>query len=208
MEDRTLTEKESLEVITSMIARTKERYMGNGNILLMWGCLVVAVTILVWVMLVATHREVWNWLWFAIPVIGFPVTSVMAKREEHRNGAATTYSDLITSRLWTIFGVSEMVLALICLGFSFLGEINCWVAMLVYSLLLTPAAEIAQGLIIKEKSLIGGGMVGLAIGLLTLCCVVGGIPLSVDWYMPLFILAIVAMMIVPGYILNKKAKRQ
>lgn len=36
MEDRKLTEKESLEVIASMIARTKQCYIGNGNILLMW----------------------------------------------------------------------------------------------------------------------------------------------------------------------------
>ena len=41
MKDRKLTEKESLEIITSMIARTKERYIGNANILLMWGYLVV-----------------------------------------------------------------------------------------------------------------------------------------------------------------------
>ena len=39
MEERKLTEKESLEVITTMIARTRERYIGDGNIMLMWGYL-------------------------------------------------------------------------------------------------------------------------------------------------------------------------
>ena len=43
MEERKLTEKESLEVITTMIARTRERYIGDGNIMLMWGYLTVAV---------------------------------------------------------------------------------------------------------------------------------------------------------------------
>ena len=47
MEDRKLTEKESIEVITSMIERTKDRYIGNGNIMLMWGYLCVAVSALV-----------------------------------------------------------------------------------------------------------------------------------------------------------------
>lgn len=70
MEERKLTEKESLEVITSMIARTKQRYLGGGNILLMWGYLVAIVTLAVWLTLVFTHNEVWNWLWFAIPLIG------------------------------------------------------------------------------------------------------------------------------------------
>lgn len=54
MEDKKLTEKESLEVITSMIARTKARYLGSGNILLMWGYLVVFVSILVWILLGAS----------------------------------------------------------------------------------------------------------------------------------------------------------
>ena len=39
MEDRKLTEKESLEVITSMIALTKQRYIGDGRILLLFGYL-------------------------------------------------------------------------------------------------------------------------------------------------------------------------
>ena len=207
MEERKLTEKESLELITSMIARTKARYLGSGNILLMWGYLGVIVSALVWILLVTTRQNIWNWLWFAIPLIGMPLTMLMARRE-HRERGALTYSDKITSRLWTIFSLSEIVLAIICLGFAVLGGINCWAAMLVYSLLLAPGTEIAQGLIVREKSLTAGGTIGLAIGFLTLCCTVGGIPLAANWYMPLFIFAFVAMMIIPGHILNNKAKHQ
>ncbi len=205
MEDKKLTEKESLEIITSMIARTKQRYLGSGNILLMWGYLVVAISVIVWVLLAATRQGSWNWIWFAIPIIGFPTTKIMARRDERAYGAVT-YSDKVTSRLWTIFGISEIVLTLICLGFSYIGRINCWSAMLLYSLLLAPGAVIAQGLIVKEKSLVIGGLIGIAIGVIALCCTVGRIPLTADWFMPLFILAWVAMMIVPGHILNRKAK--
>lgn len=208
MEDKKLTEKESLEVITSMIARTKARYLGSGNILLMWGYLVVVISVLVWILLATTHQNVWNWLWFAIPVIGMPATSVMAHREEKRSSGGVTYSDKVTSHLWTIFGVSEIVLTLICLGFAFIGGVNCWGAMLVYTLLTAPAAEIAQGLIVKEKCLTWGGIAGLAVGMTTICCVIGKIPLSANWFMPLFILVWVAMMIVPGHIINHKAKQE
>lgn len=38
MEERKITEAESIEIITSMISRTKARLVkGSGNILLMWG---------------------------------------------------------------------------------------------------------------------------------------------------------------------------
>ena len=206
MEDKKLTEKESLEVITSMIARTKARYLGSGNILCMWGYLAVFESILVWILLAATHQNVWNWLWFAIPVIGIPVTFVMRRREKRAYGAVT-YSDKITSQLWTIFGVSEIVLTLVCLAFSLIGGIKCWIAMLVYTLIAAPVAEIAQGLIIKEKSLTWGGIVGLAIGMVSVCCVTGNIPLLANWFMPLFILFWVVMMIVPGHIINHKEKK-
>lgn len=206
MEDKKLTEKESLEVITSMIARTKARYLGSGNILLMWGYLAVFSSILVWILLAATQQNVWNWLWFAIPVIGMPLTSIMARREKRTDGAVT-YSDKITSHLWSIFGVSEIVLIFICLGFSLIGGIKCWTAMIVYTIIAAPFAEIAQGLIVKEKSLTWGGIVGLAIGMVLVCCVTGKIPLLANWFMPLFILFWVVMMIVPGHIINHKAKK-
>ena len=206
MEDRKLTEKESLEVITSMIARTKVRYLGSGNILLMWGYLAVFTSISVWILLAATQQNVWNWLWFAIPVIGMPLTSIMARREKRTDGAVT-YSDKITSHLWSIFGVSEIVLTFICLGFSLIGGIKCWTAMIVYTVIAAPFAEIAQGLIVKEKSLTWGGIVGLAIGMVLVCCVTGKIPLLANWFMPLFILFWVVMMIVPGHIINHKAKK-
>lgn len=206
MEDKKLTEKESLEVITSMIARTKVRYLGSGNILLMWGYLAVFTSILVWILLAATQQNVWNWLWFAIPVIGMPLTAIMSRREKRTDGAVT-YSDKITSHLWSIFGVSEIVLTFICLGFSLIGGIKCWTAMPVYTFIAAPFAEIAQGLIVKEKSLAWGGIVGLAIGMVLVCCVTGKIPLLANWFMPLFILFWVVMMIVPGHIINHKAKK-
>ena len=34
-----------------------------------------------------------------------------------------------------------------------------------------------------------------------------GIPLEANWFMPLFIIVWVAMMIIPGHILNHKAKQ-
>lgn len=207
MEEKKLTEKESLEVITSMIARTRQRYVGDGRIMLMWGYLVAIVSILVWVMLVATGQNNWNYLWFAIPVIGGVATPIMARKEQRKSGIKT-FSDTITSQLWTIAGVSEIAAILACIVIQHLTGAYCWSAMLAYTLITMPVAEIAQGLLIKEKSLTIGGMAGLAVGIITVCCTAGRIPLGANWYMPMFIFAFVAMMIVPGHILNHKTSRE
>ncbi len=64
MKEQKLNERESLQVITAMIERTKQRlHLGDGNILLMWGYLTVTISILVSTLLYFTGNVMWNWLW-------------------------------------------------------------------------------------------------------------------------------------------------
>lgn len=206
MEDKRISEKESLAIITEMITKTRERYIGDGNIMLMWGWLTIAVTGLVWLLLVQTQNPVWNWLWFLIPVIGGIATPIMAKKSEKKKGVKT-YSDKISSQIWLTVGLIAILATIACLGFGFAG-IRAWTLMFVYTLIIIPFAEIAQGLIVREKSLIVGGSCGMIIGLFTVSCLLGGVTLCVYWLLPLFMLAFCCMMLIPGYIINRKARRQ
>lgn len=51
MEEKRISEKESLEIITEMISRTKDHYIGDGNILMLWGYLTVVMTAVIWALL-------------------------------------------------------------------------------------------------------------------------------------------------------------
>ena len=105
MEERKITEAESIEIITSMISRTKDRLVkGSGNILLMWGYLIVAVTALIWVLLVTTNNPAVNWLWFLIRIIGGIATPIMAKKERVASGSKS-YTDKLTSQMWSVVGL-------------------------------------------------------------------------------------------------------
>ena len=53
-----------------------------------------------------------------------------------------------------------------------------------------------------------GGAVGLLAGIFTICCIAGHVTLYATWFMPIFIIAFIAMMIVPGHILNRKARNE
>lgn len=208
MEDRKLTERESLEVITSMITRTKDRLVkGSGNILLMWGYLIVAITALIWVLLVTTGNPAVNWLWFLIWVIGGIATPIMAKKKRVASGTKS-YTDKLTSQMWSVVGLTGIASTILCLGFLLIGGKDSWSMMFAFALIIVPMAEIMQGLVIKENSLIAGGGIGLLIGLFTTCCISAHVALMATWFMPLFIIAFAAMMIVPGHILNSKAKRE
>lgn len=206
MEDKLINEKESIAIITEMIARTKERYMlGDGNILLMWGYLTVSVSALVWILLALTHNPAVNWLWFLIWIIGGIATPVMAKKQKIQKGAKS-YTDTVISRLWSVVGFSSIASVLICLGFLLAKGIDSWSMMFTLALIIVPFAEIANGILMKENSLIWGGAIGLLAGIFTMSCIASGIRLCATWFMPLFILAFACMMIVPGHIINRKAK--
>jgi len=207
MNDKIITEKESLEIITSMIARTKERYMlGDGNIILMWGYLTIAVCVLVWALLAVTHNPAMNWLWFLIWIIGGIATPVMARKRSIRKGAKS-YSDNIVSRIWSVVGACAIASTMICLGFLLTKGADTWSTMLIFALIIVPFAEIAQGVVINEKSLVWGGAAGMIAGIFTICCIAGHITLNASWYMPVFITAFICMMVIPGHIINRKARR-
>lgn len=207
MEDKKMTERESLELITSMIQRTRERYIGDGNIMLMWGYLSIAVAALVWIMLLKTHNPAWNWLWFAIGVIGGIATPIMSKKSEQKIGVKS-YSDKITSQIWTVVGISALVATLFCLVFSLMGMHNVWRMMFAFALIIVPMGEISQGIVVKEKSFVFGGAIGLCIGIFTVCCIAGDVALGASWFLPLYLIAFICMMIIPGHIINRKAKMQ
>ena len=190
-----------------MIARTRQYYIGDGNILLMWGYLIVAVTALIWVLLATTHNQVWNWLWFLIWIIGGTATPVMARKQRAERGVKN-YSDTLSSRIWSTVGFSAIASTFMCLGFLLVKGIDAWSMMFAFALIIVPFGEIAQGIVINEKPLIAGGAVGLLAGIFTVCCIAGKVALCATWFMPVFIVAFVAMMIVPGHMLNRKARRE
>lgn len=84
MEDRKLNEKESLELITQMIRNSKKNLrVGSGNMLLLWGYLCAVTAIIVYIFVLVTENQAWNWLWFLIPAVGYPVMYWQKKKEEN-----------------------------------------------------------------------------------------------------------------------------
>ena len=208
MEDKKITEQESLDIITQMIARTRHRLcLGDGNIMLLWGYLTVGVALLVTLLLIVTKHQAVNWLWFLIMIIGGTATPHLAKKKT-ANAGAKTHLDTITTGIWTTVGYLSLVCIAFCLVFLLAYGKDCWTVMFMFPLLIVGMAETIQGIVIKERSLIVGGAVGMAAGIFTMCLLATATQLAISWYIPLFVVSFTAMMIVPGHILNYKARRQ
>ena len=208
MEEKKLTEQESLALIAGMIQKTKQRTgLDSGTPLLLWGYTAVITAILVYIVLMLTQSHKSLLLWALIPLVGWPLNLRFVNRKKETGGEAKSYTDIITDRLWMFVMFSELIAVAICSGFACFGHHCVWILMFIYSLIAVGSASTAQGIIIRENSLVAGGLIGVAGGLVVTACKISDIPLNAAWVMPLFVVCFVTMTIVPGHIINRKARR-
>ena len=210
MEEKRLNSQESLELIARMINKTKRQlHIGQGNLLLWWGYTSAIVGLLVGVSLLLTGgNPACNWLWFLIWIVGGIGMMVIKRKDKDRiEKEPFTYVDRISSNLWGTIGWMFALGTLMSIGFQFFGK-DTWVIMLVFAFLLAGFGSSMQGFILQEKSMVVGGAISLVAGTFVLGCVLSDTPLKVWWVIPLFILCFVFTMIIPGHVLNAKAKKQ
>lgn len=191
MEDKRISEKESLELIARMIKETQQNVAHYAAYpLLIWGYTTVAVTIAIWFAFQETQSYKVNYLWFALPVIAAPLSYYFRSKEGGRG--TRTYMDRITTQIWMVFGLTAWGLS--CT--AFIIRIN----ILFLIPLLMGMACILTGCVIKYKPLIVAGIIGTVLSFLQLF-ITG---MNQLW---VFAAIFVIMMIIPGHILNKKMKQ-
>ena len=117
------------------------------------------------------------------------------------------YIDNIAVGLWSLIGCCAILFTAICLFMMLFAGKDCWIAMLVFGHLIIGMAVVVQGFVIQEKSLIAGGLFGVISGTVVMCFAIGGIPIDMWWAFPLIAVTFILMLIVPGHILNYKARK-
>ena len=198
MENKKLNEQESLALITQMIQNSKKGLVvGSGNSFLFWGYLALAVSIAIFLLLYITGNQSWFWMGIVIPVIVCLYTYWVSRR----NGKKTKiYVCNFISNVWQIVGGTCAIIALLALNYG-----NN-IAILPLLLLVLSVGAGITGSVIQEKSFYNCSAFGIAISLgmlFNINSIVEG-PLRQVFA---FALAITVVMIIPGHMVNRKAKR-
>lgn len=194
MDEKSLSQNESLELIARMIRNTNDRLeAGAGRPFLIWGYTSLIVTLAVWVALALTHNYWWNFLWFVIPVVGWPLMMITQKKYE---SGCTTYIDRIVGYVWIVFG-------LLCMCQTVATFIPMHASPVLFVMLLLLGAGTAlTGLIIKFRCCVVTGFMGMAMFFIQF------LNLSGQWQMLCFAVGVVLLLIIPGHVLNLKARRK
>jgi hypothetical protein len=193
MEDKKINEQESLELISRMIRNTQRKMeQGSGAPMIIWGSATVITTVIIWIVLRLTHDPNWHHLWFLIPVAGGAGTLMRKKRPK----VLRTYLNRVIDYIWLVLGVTGFILS----ALSIL-RIMWQLPILFIILLIMGMGTILTGLLSEFKPFTIGGVIGM------LLSVVQYLSPDFDTKMLTFALAFFIMMIIPGCILNRRAKR-
>lgn len=206
MEDKKITEQESLELITKMIQQTKkESAIGSGNIFLVWGYLCTFMSLSVYLLAYASHQAGWGWLYILIPALGFIASGIMARWMKKKYRTPSTYATKSINSIWGVVSAVFAAYAFFC--FFDWTNTQGWTGMFLLGLLLPGIGTYATGTILNEKALQVCGIIGCIFGmrfLYDLCCL--DTPLTIKWPL-LMALSMIVALVIPGHILNYKAKK-
>jgi hypothetical protein len=191
MEAKNLNEKESLELISQMIRNSRLKLEdGNGIPFLIWGYTTFFVSLLVF-LLVNTTGDYHNfWFWFLIPVIGS--TGMFISRKSIVKHARN-FIDRVIGNIWFVTGIAAFLISFCAIYFQ--------IPILTTMFLIMGMGTALTGLVIKFRPLIISGFIGMA------SCIV---PFIIQGNEQIIVFGVIylAMMVIPGHILNYKGKKK
>ncbi len=206
MEEKKISEKESLELISQMIQQTKkDSAIGNGNIFLLWGYLCTFISLLVYAMTYISQDSGWGWLYMAIPVVGFITAGIVTYRKKRKYNTPNTYASSSINQVWYCLIMVFVFYAFRC--FRYMNEPQGWAGMFLLGSLLPGIGAYCTGTILKDNGVRWCGVVGATFGVCVLhniCC--KGVHIELRWHL-LMAFAMFVSLIIPGHILNHKAKK-
>ena len=109
-----LSAQRSFDLINETLEGNRRSILrNNGKYFLFWGCLLTFMSLLVYVLWKTTGKAQWNFLWFAMPVVGYPVASFLKKRNSVPVPANVVSRML--SGTWATFGIFACLVAAVSL---------------------------------------------------------------------------------------------
>ena len=201
MVDNKFTEKDSIDLISQMLQQTKQNMkFGSGNILLYYGYPAVIIAIVVFILCQFSQNGIWSALWFLM----FVPSIVIQIKERNNKPKVVTYMDKAINNTWRIVGslFSLTVVVILIIG-AVVGKSN-FALMLPLCLLYSGIGISITGIITNVRMLIYTPLIAFVLAIYMLIALTDGDGATVIWHL-YFGVSCLAMMIIPGHVLNKKS---
>lgn len=188
-----MTEKESMELITSMINKARNRFNESGIIYLIYGWVIFICSLVQFVALYFFKNPDAYYIWYLtwVPVV-YHVNYLRKKRASDKT---RTYTDEIIGYIWLVFIISISLLIFLQLYLQSAAAINLTI------LVLYGMPTFLSGVILKSNALKTGGVFCWLLAILSVF-------IYPDFQSLLIAVAVVVAWIIPGYIFKENLKKE
>ena len=136
-----MTAQESLLLIAETFNKSRKGILRNSaRYFMLWGALLTVISLVIYLLWHLTGKPDWNFLWFAMPVIGYPLAALMGKYD-----IAVPQNEVskMLSGVWRVFGAFAVTLSAVAI---FLVPMN--VSLIIVIIL--GLAECMSGVLLKN----------------------------------------------------------
>lgn len=111
MEMNELTPEKSICLISEIINQSRKDFKIKAEVpFLLWGAIVIVVSAVIWILVNKTGDYRWNFLWFAIPVVAYPLNALVLRNNEPK---AKYFLNELIGLTWIMFGIISCILSLV-----------------------------------------------------------------------------------------------
>lgn len=147
-QNKEMTASESLKLITETFNKSRKGILRNSaKYFMLWGALLTITSLVIYLLWHFTGKPQWNFLWFAMPAIGYPVAALMGK---YNVAVPQNEVSKMLSGVWGVFGAFAITLSAVAV---------CLVPMNVSLIIviILGLAECMSGVLLKNWPIIIGG---------------------------------------------------
>jgi len=191
MQEENFSPQESLQLIQSMIAKTKRDMSDNSIHFLLWGWVTFVACIGQFILKNVLQYEKHYLVWLL--VIPAAIMSAYLGMKEGKKKEASTYIGDSMKYLWMGMGISYFVLSMI------LSKMGWETNVFPFFILLYGLGTFVSGMLLQFKPLIIGGVCAWALGIVSTC-------FNYDYQMLFAAGAILISYIIPAYLLRSRNK--
>ncbi len=192
--EKELSPQESLQLIQTMINKTKDSVADDSFYFLLWGWLVFFCCIAEFILKVYLQYPQHYFVWCLMPVGGV-ISGIYGSRQSKKK-RVKSFVDEALDYLWIALAMAFIVLIFI----NVLGQTS-WQSVLTYYILLYGIGTFVSGKLLRFRPLIIGGLINFVLAAVS-------VKFSYDYQLLIGSLAILISYIIPGHLLRIRHQQQ
>ncbi len=143
-----MSARQSLQIISETFNKSRKDILSNSaKYFVLWGALLTATSLVIYLLWHLTGKPQWNFLWFAMPVVGYPIAALMGK---YNKAIPQNEVSKMLSGVWRVFGAFAITLSAVAI---FLVPMHVTLIIVI----IMGLAECMSGVLLKNWPIIIGG---------------------------------------------------